>query len=301
MEPDTGVVRPMTHIAELFAHGPTLSFEFFPPKTEVGFARLRETTEVLAKLDPTFVSMTYGAGGSTRDTTRELVIELNRDLPFPAMPHLTCVGQTRAEIRELLESYRDAGIHNVLALGGDPPLDGSDPVGDFTYATELIELVYEVGDFTVGVAAFPELHPRSVDRASDRRHLVAKLEMADFAITQFFLEPHHFLRMRDELDALGMDKPLLPGVMPFINVAGLRRMAKMNESHIPLDLERQLDRVADDPEATRQLGVEHAAAQIEVLRSEGVAGLHLYSMNRPDSIRALDDLVDLRPTTPPPH
>ncbi len=285
----------MTHIVDLFAHGPTLSFEFFPPKTEVGFTRLRETTEVLSALEPTFVSMTYGAGGTTRDTTRDLVIELNRDLPFPAMPHLTCVGQSRAEIRELLEAYRDAGIHNVLALGGDPPLDGSDPVGDFTYATELIELVREVGTFTVGVAAFPEVHPRSSDRDSDRRHLVDKLAMADFAITQFFLEPHHFLAMRDELDALGVDKPLLPGVMPFINVGGLRRMAKMNASHIPAELERELDLVDGDAEATRRLGVEHAAAQIEVLRSEDVAGLHLYSMNRPDSIRALDAAVGLRP------
>lgn len=289
----------MTHIAELFAHGPTLSFEFFPPKTEVGFQRLHETTEVLSRLEPTFVSMTYGAGGSTRETTRDLVIELNDTLDFPAMPHLTCVGQTRSEIRALLETYRDAGIHNVLALGGDPPLDGSDPAGDFTYATELIELVREVGDFTVGVAAFPELHPRSDDRRTDRLHLVAKLEMADFAITQFFLRPDHFLRMRDELDAMGVDKPLLPGVMPFINVAGLRRMAEMNTSQIPSDLDRQLDLVADDPEATRKLGVEHAAGQIEVLRAEGVAGLHLYSMNRPDSIEALDAAVELRPRVQP--
>lgn len=284
----------MTHISGLFADGPTLSFEFFPPKTEVGFKRLHETTEVLAKLDPTFVSMTYGAGGSTRDTTRDLVIELNDHLPFPAMPHLTCVGQSKAEIRELLETYRDAGIHNVLALAGDPPTDGSPATGDFTYATELIELIRDVGEFTIGVAAFPELHPRSPDREWDRRHLVAKLNLVDFAITQFFLEPHHFLRMRDELDALGMEKPLLPGVMPFINVAGLRRMAAMNHSLIPDALQQRLDEVDGDAEATRRLGVDHAAGQIDVLRREGVAGLHLYSMNRPDSIRDLDEIVGLR-------
>ncbi|HET8929515.1 MAG TPA: methylenetetrahydrofolate reductase [Acidimicrobiales bacterium] len=283
----------MTHIAGLFADGPTLSFEFFPPKTPAGFERLHETTEVLAGLEPTFVSMTYGAGGSTRATTRDLVIELNNRLPFPAMPHLTCVGQSKAEIRELLEAYRDAGIQNVLALAGDPPTDGSPDEGEFTYATELIELIRDVGEFTIGVAAFPEIHPRSPDRASDRRYLVEKLNLVDFAITQFFLEPHHFLRMRDELDALGVDKPLLPGVMPFINVAGLRRMADMNRSHIPDELQRRLDAVDGDAEATRLLGVEHAAAQIEVLRSEGVAGLHLYSMNRPDSIEALDDRVGL--------
>jgi methylenetetrahydrofolate reductase (NADPH) len=284
----------MTHIAGLFADGPTLSFEFFPPKTPAGFERLHETTEVLSRLEPTFVSMTYGAGGSTREVTRDLVIELNDRLPFPAMPHLTCVGQSKGEIRELLEIYRDAGIHNVLALAGDPPTDGSPDVGEFTYATELIELIREVGEFTIGVAAFPEIHPRSPDRRTDRRYLVEKLNLVDFAITQFFLEPHHFLRMRDELDALGVDKPLLPGVMPFINVAGLRRMAAMNHSHIPDELQQRLDEVDGDPEATRALGVEHAAGQIEVLRREGVAGLHLYSMNRPDSIEALDDLVGLR-------
>jgi methylenetetrahydrofolate reductase (NADPH) len=284
----------MTHIAGLFADGPTLSFEFFPPKTPAGFERLHETTEVLSRLEPTFVSMTYGAGGSTREVTRDLVIELNDRLPFPAMPHLTCVGQSKGEIRELLEIYRDAGIHNVLALAGDPPTDGSPDLGEFTYATELIELVREVGEFTIGVAAFPEIHPRSPDRRTDRRYLVEKLNLVDFAITQFFLEPHHFLRMRDELDALGVDKPLLPGVMPFINVAGLRRMAAMNHSHIPDELQQRLDEVDGDPEATRALGVEHAAGQIEVLRREGVAGLHLYSMNRPDSIEALDDLVGLR-------
>lgn len=284
----------MTHISELFAAGPTLSFEFFPPKTEVGFERLRETTEVLSRLEPTFISMTYGAGGTTRETTRDLVIELNDRLSFPAMPHLTCVGQSKAEIRDLLETYRDAGIHNVLALAGDPPLDGSPAVGDFTYATELIELVREVGDFTVGVAAFPEIHPRSPDRASDRRHLAQKLDMADFAIAQFGQEPEHFLRLRDELAALGVDRPLLPGVMPFISVAGLRRMAGMNGSHIPDELQRRLDEVDGDAEATRRLGVEEAASQIEVLRREGVAGLHLYALNRPDSIQDLDALVGLR-------
>ncbi len=284
----------MTHIAELFGAGPTLSFEFFPPKTEAGFVKLHQTTDVLKELAPTFVSLTYGAGGTTRDTTRDLVIEMNDTLPFPAMPHLTCVGQSKAEIRALLEDYRDAGIHNVLALAGDPPADGSPPTGDFTYATELIELIDDVGDFTIGVAAFPELHPRSTDRAEDRRYLAAKLERADFAITQFFMETEPFFRLLDDMDALGVDKPLLPGVMPFINVGGLRRMAKMNHSHIPADLQRRLDQVDGDPDATRRLGVEHAAAQITELREAGVAGLHLYSMNRPDSIQALDELVGLR-------
>lgn len=287
----------MTHIAHLFDHGPTLSFEFFPPKTDAGVVKLRETVADLAGLRPDFVSMTYGAGGSTRDRTRDLVVEMTGRYDFPVMPHLTCVGQSRSEIRTLLEEYRDAGIHNVLALAGDPPSDGSPDTGEFTYATELIELVRDVGEFTIGVAAFPELHPRSDDRDSDRRFLVAKLARAEFAITQFFLDVGHFLRLRDELDALGVDKPIIPGVMPFINVDGLRRMAAINAAEIPAALDRQLDLVAGDPEATRRLGVEHAAAQIERLRAEGVAGIHVYSMDRIDSIRALDALVGLHPSS----
>lgn len=284
----------MTHIRDLFGDGPTLSFEFFPPKTEAGVEKLSQTVDALAEFSPSFVSMTYGAGGSTRERTRDLVIEMNGRLPCPAMPHLTCVGQSKDEIRALLETYRDAGIHNVLALAGDPPIDGSQVQGDFTYATELIELIRDVGEFSIGVAAFPELHPRSPTREHDRRYLVEKLAQADFAISQFFMETDHFFRLRDELAALGIDKPLLPGVMPFINVAGLRRMAAVNNSHIPDDLQRQLDQVDGDAVATRRLGVEHAAEQIVELRAQGVDGLHLYSMNRTDSIAAVDDLVGLR-------
>lgn len=287
----------MTHIAHLFAAGPTLSFEFFPPKTADGVVKLHDTVDELARLHPSFVSVTYGGGGSTRERTRDLVLDMNERLPFPAMPHLTCVGQTKNEIRALLETYRDAGIHNVLALAGDPPLDGSPADGDFVFAAELIELIREVGDFTIGVAAFPELHPRSSDRASDRRHLADKLAMADFAIAQFFFETEHYLRLVEEIDALGVDRPILPGVMPFINVAGLRRMATMNATHIPDELQRRLDAVDGDAAATRQLGVEVAAAQIVELRDAGVRGIHLYPMNRVDSIEALDRLVGLAPAS----
>ena len=200
----------MTRISDLIAQGPTLSFEFFPPKTEQGVAALHATADQLAGLSPSFVSVTYGGGGSTRDRTRELVCEMDARLPFPAMPHLTCVGQTRDELRTLLESYRAAGIENVLALAGDPPLDGSPAGGDFTYATELIELIRSVGDFSIGVAAFPEVHPRSAERAEDRRWLAHKLSLADYAITQFFFEPEHYLRLRDELEALGCDSSADP-------------------------------------------------------------------------------------------
>lgn len=283
----------MSRIDRLFADGPTLSFEFFPPKTDQGVVSLHATADELAKLEPSFVSVTYGGGGSTRGRTRDVVQAMNDRLTFPAMPHLTCVGQSRTELRELLESYRAGGIDNVLALAGDPPVDGTPAFGDFTYATELIELIRSVGEFSIGVAAFPELHPRSVDRADDRRRLAHKLSLSDYGITQFFFDVEPYLRMVDELSALGNDKPLLPGVMPFVNVAGVRRMAAMNSTRIPDELQRRLEEVDGNPEATRALGVEVAADLILRLRDAGVPGLHLYAMNRADSILAIDRLVGL--------
>ncbi len=275
----------MAKIADLLAAGRTISFEFPPPKTAEALVTFDETMEDLARLEPSFISVTYGALGTTRDTTRDVVVRVNKERRFPAVPHLTCVGHTRADLEDLLVHYRDAGIENILALAGDPPADGSEPGGDFAYATELIELVREVGDFGVIVAAFPEVHPRSVDRATDRRFLATKLARADVAITQFFYDPADYLSMVDELAALGCDTPLVPGVMPFISVAGLRRMAAMNGSAIPSRLEPRLEKVDGDKEATRQLGVEVASELGQRLLDEGVPGLHLYTMNRASSVR----------------
>lgn len=275
----------MGKIADLLAAGRTTSFEFPPPKTPEALITFDETMEDLARLSPSFVSVTYGALGTTRDTTRDVVVRVDKERPFPAMPHLTCVGHTRPELVELLTHYRDAGIRNVLALAGDPPADGSDPGGDFRYATELIEVVRDVGDFSVGVAAFPEVHPRSPDREVDRRHLAAKLAVADFAITQFFFDPTDYVRLVEELDALGCRTPVIPGVFPFINVAGLRRMAAMNGSALGADLERRLDAVDGDKEATRALGVEVASELGAALLDAGVPGIHLYTMNRAASVR----------------
>src|SRR5262247_3072161 len=247
-------------IVDLLAAGPTLSFEFFPPKNDEAERQLEKTIHELAPLRPSFVSVTYGAGGSTRDRTRDIVVDVNRNQPFPAMAHLTCSGHTRGQITELLDEYAAAGVHNILALAGDPPADGSDPGGDFTYATELVELVRDhPGDFCVGVAAHPELHPRSGgDRESDRRHLAAKLGEADFGVTQFFFEADDYLRMVDDLDALGCTTPVLPGVMPPILVTGLIRMADMNGSVLPEAMMARLEPVADDADAVRDIGVEVA-------------------------------------------
>lgn len=277
----------MTRISELLAAGPTWSFEFFPPKTPEGERTFDEAIADLVELEPSYISVTYGALGTTRDTTRDLVVRLTAEQSFPAMPHLTCVGHTRAELVELLESYAAAGVENVLALAGDPPADGTDPGGDFNYATELIDLIREVGNFSVGVAAFPEIHPRSPDRATDRRLLAAKLDMADFGMTTFFFEAEHHLRMVEELADLGCDKPVIPGVMPFISVPGTIRMAAMNGTSIPASLRERMRDVDGDPEAVHKLGVEVATDLVVRLREHGVPGIHLYAMNRATSIREI--------------
>jgi methylenetetrahydrofolate reductase (NADPH) len=251
----------------------------------------------VSDLAPDFVSVTYGAGGSTRSTTRDLVVKINDEQAFPAMPHLTCVGHTRAELVSLLEDYRACGIDNVLALAGDPPEDGSDSGGDFTYACELVELAHEVDGFAVAVAAFPEIHPRSADRAADRAQLAAKLLRSDFGMTQFFWEVDHYRRMVDELGELGCTTPVLPGVMPFVNVAGARRMSAMNNTHIPDRMQERMDAVDGDPEATRKLGVEVASDLVAELLDLGVPGIHLYAMNRAQSITEIYGNLGLRPDT----
>ena len=275
----------VTPISRLLAAGRTRSLEFFPPKTPEGEENLRAALAALTGLSPSFASVTYGALGSTRDTTRDIVIGMNRDLPFPTMAHLTCVGHSRAEIAALLDQYAAGGVANILALGGDPPADG--PVtGDFAYAAELLDMVREhPAGFCIGVAAHPELHPRSRDRAEDRRHLAAKLARADFAVTQFFFRVEDYERLRDELAALGCDRPVIPGVMPFTSADGLRRMAGMNRTTIPPDLSDRLDRVAADPAAVRALGVEVAIDLGRRLEAAGAPGLHLYTLNRAASVQ----------------
>jgi methylenetetrahydrofolate reductase (NADPH) len=212
------------------------------------------------------------------------VVRFNREHDFPTMAHLTCVGHRKGDITDLLDHYAANGVHNILALGGDPPADG--PVtGDFAYAAELLDMVREhPAGFCIGVAAHPELHPRSRDRAEDRRHLAAKLTRADFAVTQFFFRVEDYERLRDELAALGCDRPVIPGVMPFTSADGLRRMAGMNRTTIPAELSDRLDRIAGDPAAVRALGVEVAIDLGRRLEAGGAPGLHLYTLNRAASV-----------------
>ena len=274
-------------IGDLLAQGRTYSFEFGPPRTPEAAERLEKTLLELEPLHPSFVSVTYGAGGSTRDTTRQIVEHIARDTSMTPMPHLTCVAHTRAELVEIVSGYRDSGLENILALGGDPPADGVEYPTDFHYATELIEVVRAVGDFSVGVAAFPEGHPRSPDLAADRRRLADKLRAADFGITQFFFRAEDYFRMVSDLADLGVDTPVLPGVMAFVNVPGLRRMAALNGTVIPDELERRLDEVEGTPSAVRELAVEVCTPLIAELLEGGAPGVHLYTMNFPRAAKEI--------------
>ena len=273
----------VTKIRDLLAAGPTTSFEFFPPKTDAGMAALADTLDQLSALDPSFVSVTYGAGGSTKDRTRSIVLDMNARRAFPAMPHLTCMSHTKAEVIDLLDDYGAHGIQNVLALGGDPPADGGKATGEFRYASELVELIREQGDFSIGVAAFPELHPRSAgDAANDRARLADKLAAADFAITQFFADADEYARLLDDLDAIGVTKPILPGIMAPNNPAGYRRMATMNGTRIPHALLASIE--AAGPDDAFALAVDAATQQCMRLLQLGAPGLHFYTLNRADIV-----------------
>ncbi len=279
----------MTHIADLLAAGRTCSFEFFPPKTDEAARALEQTIAELAPLDPSFVSVTYGAGGSTRERTRDVVINIERNIGITAMAHLTCVGHTRQQLDSLLDDYEEAGVSNILALAGDPIVDDDGVVADseFEYAMELVELIKDKGGFSIGVAAHPEGHPRSADLYADRRHLADKLEAADFAITQFFFEPEPYLRLVEGLDAFGCAKPVLPGIMPVTNAAQVVRFAQLAGAEFPVHLAARFDAVADDPEAVRALGVELASALCQRLLDEGAPGLHFYTLNRSTATREI--------------
>jgi methylenetetrahydrofolate reductase (NADPH) len=287
-------VDAMARIDQLLAEGRTLSFELFPPKTDEAERALEKCVIELAELEPSFVSVTYGALGSTRHRTRDVVVRINAEQAFPAMPHLTCVGHTRADIAELLDQYAAAGIENILALGGDPPADGSDAEGDYAHAIELVEQVRaHPHGFAIAVAAHPEVHPRSRDRESDRRHLAEKLAAADFAMTQFFFDVDDYVRLVDELAALGSDKPVLPGVMPTANVKGLIRMAGMNGTVIPGPLLARLVAVEDQPDEVAKIGIESATELGAALLDAGAPGLHLYALNRSAAVRQVHHNLDL--------
>lgn len=277
----------MAKIGELLAHGRTFSFEFFPPRTDDGERQLEQTLRDLESLNPSFVSVTYGAGGSTRDRTHELVVSIPTFTSMFAMAHLTCAAHTRDELVGIVTRYNDAGVENILALGGDPPKDADLPAGELEYAVQLVELVQDIGPFSVGVAAHPEGHPRSPDLTRDRDHLAEKLRIADFAITQFFFRVEDYLSLVDDLSDRGVTKPVIPGIMPVTNVKQIERFAEMSGAELPVGLSRRLYGAGDDQDAVSRIGIEVATELCEKLLDNGAPGLHFFTLNRSTATREI--------------
>ena len=279
---------------------PVFSFEFFPPKTDDGQRTLEGTLEVLRDDSPDYVSMTYGAGGTTRNSTVELTRWIKQDLGIEAMAHLSCVGEPSERLLEILTEIEAAGIDNVLALRGDPPRGETEwrpHPGGLSYSVELIRLIRERFDFCVGAACFPEVHPDAPDRASDLGYARAKQEAgADFLITQLFFENELYFDFVEEARAAGVTVPIIPGIMPITNYSQIKRFTDMCGASIPDELERELNGRADDPEAVAELGVAYATLQCSDLLARGAPGIHFYTLNRSPATRAI--LAALRAAHP---
>jgi methylenetetrahydrofolate reductase (NADPH) len=268
-------------VAERIGRGGFVSFELWPPRSAASAAALEEALARLAVLQPAFVAITYGAGGSTRERTHELVARLAGSELLP-LAHLTCAAHGRAELVSLLERYLEAGVRDLLALHGDPPLasDAALPEGDLRYAAELVALARSVGFPSVGVAVHPEGHPAAPSRASDLRRQADKLRAADFGLTQFLHRASDWVAFVSEMRSRAVETPVVPGVMPITNVRQLERMAAMSGTDVPLSLASRLHAVADRPDEVRRIGVEHATELCRELLDAGAPGLHFYTMNR---------------------
>ena len=281
---------------------PSFSFEFFPPKDNEGFNKLFTTITQLKPCQPTYVSVTFGAGGSTRTKTIDLVGRIKNEIGLESMAHLTCVGSDKEYIAAILDTLQEQGIQNVLALRGDPP-QGQEkfekPENGFAYANELVAFIRANYDFCIGVAGYPEGHIECPDKKADLDHLKRKVDAgADFIVTQLFFDNRYYFDFIDRAQNLGIQIPIIPGIMPILNVKQVQRFTKMCGSTIPASLMARLEAVQDDPETVRQLGIDHATEQCERLLQEGAPGIHFYTLNRSNAtLKILESLRKLTDQT----
>ncbi|MFT4546094.1 MAG: methylenetetrahydrofolate reductase (NADPH) [Verrucomicrobiales bacterium] len=294
------------HIDDIFSkHSTTLSFEFFPPKTKAASEKLYGAIRELEPYKPSFVSVTYGAGGTTRDLTHDLVVRIKESTPIPPVPHLTCVCHSEADIQQILERYADAGVSNILALGGDPPRDLTNykKADDaFQQAADLVAFIKKFSGhpdkrgFGIGVAGFPEGHPGTPNRMLEMDYLKAKVDAgADYICTQLFFSNHDFYDFRDRCQLAGINVPITAGVMPITSAGGMRRMAELAAgARYPAKLLKQIARCGDDPEAVRRVGIHYASEQCADLLDNSVSGIHFYTLNQSDATREIYANLGLR-------
>jgi methylenetetrahydrofolate reductase (NADPH) len=290
------------HIRDILSNSkPSLSFEFFPPRAAAAWEELYQTIRDLEPLAPSFVSVTYGAGGGTRELTHDLVVRITETTSIPAVPHLTCVGHSEEEVLEILQRYAAAGICNILALRGDAPRD--QPNYDwsgcaFRQAADLVRFIRKFNDsaahpdprgFGIGVAGFPEGHPTTPNRVDELDFLKAKVdEGADYICTQLFLDNHDFFDFRDRCDILGIQIPIIAGIMPVTSLSGMKRMAELAAgARYPAKLIRALERAKSNPESVERVGIHYAAEQCAGLMNEGVDGIHFYTLNKSHATREI--------------
>jgi methylenetetrahydrofolate reductase (NADPH) len=281
---------------QMAARKPVVSFEFFPPKTDEGDRNLLEkTVPALREAKPDFCSVTYGAGGSTRDKTLMIVDRIQREHGLTALAHLTCVNHTRDQVRELLEKIRATGCKNILALRGDPPGGGEfrPTPGGFEFSSQLVRLIRETGDFSVGVAGFPEGHLAcKAGKQQDWKHLAEKVAAgADIVITQLFFDNADYYAFRDQLTKLGVKVPLVPGVIPIQSATAIKKFTAMCGAKIPAPLAARLDALGTDDAAAAEFGIEYATQQCADLLKQGAPGVHFYTLNKAaPTLRVLKNL-----------
>ena len=277
------------HIRDILAgNGPKFSFEFFPPKSSEAAASLFRSISELQSCAPAFVSVTYGAGGTTREATHGLVVRLQQETALNTIPHLTCVGHTESDILAILERYAEAGVSNILALRGDPPKGSAGPhTGGFPYVADLLAFIRGFSekhghDFGIGVAGFPEGHPATPNRMLEMDHLKAKMDAgADYICTQLFFDNHDFYDFRERCELTGIHAPILAGIMPVTSMAGLKRMAELAAgARFPAKLLKALDRANGNEETVRRIGLHYATTQCADLLDHGVDGIHFYTLNQ---------------------